>query len=352
MAIQGVVVTRESASSPTVYIDDQGNYFTKQGNSYVNVGWDVVTPAQQAGTIQTLNGQDSIQARAATGLASGSTSVNGSAKAQLKMMLEQWGLGTLTDWAWGQLTAGASEDQVLLSIRDQDAYKQRFGNTNAARTKAGLQALSETEILAYEKAAAQYMRAAGMPKGLFDSPEDFKDLLVKDVSISELNQRVNYAKDLAVTDPSVLPDEVRALRDLYGVDPTMLGAYLLAPDRALPLIEKQIQAAEAAAAARRAGFGDLSVGEAERVGALTSSSEQAAQGFQQLARMRELYDPLPGEAGAAQISRGTAIEAQFAGNADAQAQLSRRQRARQAQFDRTAGDYSRGGLGRTTTDAL
>jgi len=338
----------------TIYLDDQGNYFTNDGGKIVNTGdWAAIDQAKASNTLSLLDGQQSIQYRAATGLASGSTSVNGNARAQMKLMLDQWGLGDLTDWAWGQIVAGASEDQVLLGIRDQPAYKQRFGNTNAARTKKGLQALSEAEILAYEKQAAQMFRAAGLPPGMFDGPEDFVTYLTGDVSVSELNQRVGFAKQLAAGDPSVLPDEAKALRDLYGLGNADLAAYLLDPTRALPHIERQVGAAEAAAAARRAGFGDLSVGQAERVDALTSSVEQAAQGFSQLARLRELYDPLPGELGAGKIGTETLIEAQFAGNADAQRTVSRRQAARQAAMGAVKGDYSKAnGAGRSTTSTL
>lgn len=263
------------------------------------------------------------------------------ALAQLKAVFREWGLDSLAGWAWDQLVQGKSADQIVLDVRNQAAYRTRFAAIIERQAK-GLAPISEAEVVQYERQAAQLMRANGMPAGFYDQPADFTRFLSNDVSLSELNSRVTYAKRIAGDDPSVLPEEAKALRDLYGLGDSDLAAYMLDPGRALPLIEKQIAAAANAARARVAGFGDLNVAQAERVSALTSSIEQAAQGFQQLARMRELWNPLPGEAGADQIDNGTLIEAQFGGSADAQAKVSRRQRARQAAFDAQQGDFSKG----------
>lgn len=344
-----------------VYVDSQKNYYQVINGQITNVGFDALAAAG-GGNVQA--GMDAAIAldptreqswRVAAGLEQGGGGAgvaDTNAKAQLKMLLDQWDLGSLTEWAWGQLSSGVGEDQILLSLRQQQAYKDRFGNTNDARVKAGKQALSETEILAYEKQAAQMLRAAGMPAGFYDQSSDFANMLKNDVSLSELSQRVQWAKKLAVDDPSVLPEEAQAMRDLYGLGNADLAAYILDPQRAAPLIEKQVTAAANAAAARTAGFGSLTAAQAERVSGLTSSVQQAQQGFQQLARIRGLFDPLPGETGADQITTDEAIAAQFGGNAQAQEKLSRRQRARQAAFEATAGDYSRGGLGKASTSAL
>lgn len=335
--------------TPTVYIDDQGNYFTNTNGRIVNIGdWGMIDAAKAAGTLGILSGKDSIDYRAATGLASGSTGQNGSAKAVIKAALDQWQLGSLTDWAWGRIVAGASEDEVLMSIRDTDAYKQRFGNTNAARLKKGLVALSENEILSYEKQAAQMLRAAGLPAGFYDSSTDFAGFLANDVSLSELNSRVQWAKKLAVDDPSVLPEEAKAMRDLYGLGDGDLAAYILDPTKAAALIEKQVRAAANAAAARVAGFSPLSAAQAERISGLTSSTQEAAQGLQQLAHMREVFAPLPGERESA-LSTDTLIEGQFGGNVAAQQEMSRRQRARVAAMESRQGTYA---TGKASTPAL
>lgn len=349
----GVTTAGAPAPSGQLYVDEQGNYYTLQGTQPVNVGWDVVNALGGPNAATALPADKGATWRGLTGLGPqiAVAGADTSAKAQLKLLLDQWDLGSLADWAWGQLTAGASQEQILLSMKDQEAYKVRFGNTNAARQKAGLGTLSEAEILAYEKQAASMMRAAGLPPGFYDSPSDFADLMKNDVSVSELTQRVQWAKTLASNDPTVLPEDAQAFHDLYGVGKGDLAAYLLDPKRALPLISGQVEAAQTAARARDAGFGSLTAAQAERVAGLTGSVQQAAQGFTQLAHMRELMGALPGEINTPAISVDQQIAGTFAGDATAQDTLSRRQRARQAAFQTSAGDYSKG-LGRSTTNAL
>lgn len=276
------------------------------------------------------------------------TTADTPAKAQLKLALDAWGLGSLVDWAWGQLTSGASQEQVLLSLRDQPTYKQRFAG-NEVRAQQGLPPLSEAQYLAYEGQARQMMRAAGLPADLFDSPTDFATYIGKDVSVSELASRVQIAQRYAATDPTVTPEERAAMARLYGAGG--LAAYYLDPERALPALQGQVVAAQSAAAAQLAGFGQLDRGQAERVAGLSSSVQQTQQAFTQLTRQRELMQALPGELGVDTITANQQIDAALGGDAVQQDNISRRGRKRAADFQAQQGDYQVG-LGRSTTSAL
>lgn len=270
------------------------------------------------------------------------------AKAQLKMYLDQWGLGELVEWAWGQLTAGSSAEQVMLSLRDQQAYKVRFAG-NTVRAQKGLPPLSEAQYLAYEGQARQMMRAAGLPADLFDQPDDFAMYVGNDVSVSELAERVQMAATYAANDPTVSAAERAEMVRLYGEGG--LAAYYLDPNKALPVLQRQTNAAAAAAAAQRAGFGALDRGQAERVTDLSSSIEQTAQAFGQLARQKELMRSLPGEMETPDITADEQINAALGNDAVASEKISRRGKKRVADFNATAGDYQVG-LGRSTTNAL
>lgn len=364
MALQGVTASRTTAAGVTtpmpqyappaasggLFYDSAFNYYELVNGRPVNIGQARLAELQAAGAVpQSLTEAQGTQYRVQTGLAQ-PTSGQNSAQAELKSVLDDWGLGSLAGWAWDQIISGTSQAEIVSSLRDQQAYKDRFSG-NQQRKAAGLQPLSESEYLAWEKQAASMMKAEGLPAGFYDSPADFAGMIGRDTSLSELTKRVQWAKQLAVTDPSVLPEEVQTFRTMYGVKDGDLAAYMLDPTKATPLLERQIRGAATATRARLAGFDPLTATQAERVGALTGSVEQAAQGFQQLAHMRELMSPLPGMAGEAQITTDTQLAAQFAGDQQAQAQISRRQRARTAAFEAAQGDYKQG-AGSSTKAAL
>lgn len=254
----------------------------------------------------------------------------------LKDELNSWGLGSLYDQAWAMKAAGASDESIVSWIRTTDVYKQRFAG-NVQRQAAGLTPLSEAEYLSYEDQARQMMRTAGLPAGFYDAPEDFANFIGKDVSVSELNTRVQDANQLLNQAP---PEYRQQLQQLYGVDNGAMTAYILDPDKALPAIEQQIRAAGTAGIAQIAGYGQLTRQQAEMVAQLTGSEAQARQGFADLANKRFLLQGFAGEEG---ITAEQALSAEFGGNADAAAALSRRQKARLASF--TSGQFASGQKG-------
>lgn len=246
--------------------------------------------------------------------------------AYLKGVLDGYGLGGLGQWAWDQIKGGLSNERIVQNLRETSEYKQRFKGLEARRA-AGLPAISEGEYIAYESSVRQMMRAAGMPPDFYDSPDDFADFIGKDVSVSEMQARINDGYLAA----SQAPAEVRQqLRDLYGVNEGQLAAFFLDPDRALPLIERQFVSAQVSGAAQRTGYGALSQGEAERLAALGVGAEQAQQGFSALEQSKELFGSLPGEQ-SAQIDRATQQAAVFGGDAGAKAAIDKRRGERVSQ---------------------
>lgn len=332
-----------------IYVDEQGNYYTLQGTTPVNVGWDVVNENGGPEVAVAVPAETGKTWRGMTGIGPAEpSSAQVSAGAALRQQLDQYGLGTLADWSWQQIVAGKSPDEIIAAMRETDAYKQRFAG-NEARRKAGLPTLSEANYIAYENQARQMMRAAGLPAGFYDSPDDFKDYLAKDISVAELSQRVAWARDMVQNDTTVSAEERAQLIRLYGAGGT--AAYYLDPERALPVLQKQVNAAQTAAAAQRAGFGALSAGQAERASALSGSLQQSAQLFGKLASQRELMGALPGELGVDTITADEQINAAFGNDALAQEKLSRRARKRQADMSAVSGNYQVG-AGRSTQSML
>lgn len=263
-------------------------------------------------------------------------------KADLKAELDSWGLSSLYDQAWAMKAAGAADSQIVDWIRTTDLYKQRFAG-NVERQAKGLTPLSEAEYLAYEEQTRQAMRAAGLPPSFYDQPSDFADFIGKDVSASEVNSRIQLGYKLLYQ----TNNETRAeLQRLYGVNDGQMVAYLLDADRALPAIERQVQAATVGGISQLTGYGNLTAGQAERIADLTTSGQQTTQGLADLASKHLLT---------AGLSTEQQIEAEFGGNTEFAAQMERRRQALNATFQ-GGGQYASsqrgvGGLGTSRSTA-
>lgn len=257
---------------------------------------------------------------------SGPTEEQRDARVYLSSLLDTYGLGSLTDWAWDLIVQGASDDEVIQALRERPEYAARFPGMAERRTK-GYPAISEAEYLAYERQAVGMFRAAGLPEGFYDQPSDFASFIGRDVSVAELSQRVQIAEDAAYNAPAEVRDE---LQGFYGLGPGDLTAYWLDPDKALPLLERRYRAASTSATARQTGFGGLSATEAEGLVAQGVTEDQARQGFSDLARGQELFRPL--DAGESAIGRESQLGATFGQDAAAKQQIENRQKRRTNQF--------------------
>ncbi len=110
--------------------------------------------------------------------------------ATLKSTLDQYGLGSLSDWLWKEITTDVPESQIFLDLRNQDAYKKRFVGI-VARQKEGLPAISESDYIATEEAYRSQLQRLGVPLSQLTDPNAFLGYFVKDVSPNELSSRVD-----------------------------------------------------------------------------------------------------------------------------------------------------------------
>lgn len=137
-----------------------------------------------------------------------------------------------------------TDAEVLNAINNSDAYKTRFKGNEIIRKRIadgqgrpGDLLLSPKQYIDLENTYRDYMRQAGMPEGFYDSPDDFHNLIGNGISPSELRDRVSVASDaLNKADANVLG----ALRRYYGLSQGDLVAYLLDPERALPVLNTKV----------------------------------------------------------------------------------------------------------------
>ena len=213
-----------------------------------------------------------------------------------------------------------TEDQVLNSIYNSEAYKTRFAANEVIKKRMadgkgrpGDRLLKPYEYIQTEKAYEEILREAGLPTGFYDQQEDFTNFIAMGVSTAELTDRVNIARNaLNNADEGIKT----ALKDFYGLSNSDLTAYLLDKDRAVNLIDsrfkytteeakKMYTSAEIGGAALRAGqMSDKAF--AEEIYA-AGKAGQAEAAFQTAATQQRDYQRLTGlygeTAGAQDIAR-------------------------------------------------
>lgn len=255
-----------------------------------------------------------------TGPATGMTSDQQSAKGLIDTFLATYGLSSLGDTAWQWYLTGQSTDQILLNLRGTSEYRARFPAMSTLSQRG--QAITETQYIDYEKSIAQQNQAAGLPEGMYDTPDEIANLLTNNVSPSEYQARLQSYQTAAWQTP---PEVRQALTDYYGVTPGQLTAFFIDPDMALPLIQRDLAAAQAGGTSVRTGFGPLAQPDAEYLASLGLSPDQLTTGFNTLANENQIIQGLPGQQPG--VGQHTAIQAQFGQNAQAQQEFEAAQQA-------------------------
>lgn len=207
-----------------------------------------------------------------TPTSSGASPATQNAADALSSLFGTYGLGTLSGTIVKLAQQGLGADSIALQLQQTPEYQQRFA-ANAIRIKNGMNALTPAEYIATENAYRQIMSNAGMPVGFYDQQSDFTDFIAKDISPTELQGRVSAAAEAINQAPAGTLDFAR---QWYGTGD--LVAYALDPNKAAPLIERNLKAAEAAALAQQ-NRTSVSQDLAQQLGAQGLSFGQLQQGF-------------------------------------------------------------------------
>lgn len=161
------------------------------------------------------------------------------AYAALEQMFRQYGLESLAPKILDFVKKGYEENTITLLLQDTDEWRKRFVG-NEARRAAGLSVLNPGEYIQLEESYKSTLRAYSMPRGFYDKPEDFANLMSADVSPEEVRSRAQAAWSFTQTTSEA---SRRALRDYYGVDDSHIAAYFLDPQKGQSMIERQAAAA-------------------------------------------------------------------------------------------------------------
>lgn len=253
--------------------------------------------------------------------------------------LQSIGLGELVSvgrdgepqgWLWNQIQAGFdTEDELLLALSQTDVFKDRFAviGEQQKRAAAGqpVRVMTPAEVLEYENRARQMMSAAGMPSWFYDEPDDFNQLILNDISVVELGERIEQAFEYVDN----APEEVRSkFSEFYGVaqSDAALAAYVLDPTKTTAQLEKSVRTAYTAGMAKRF---DLELGKlaAQKIAELPNTEAGIVQGLTQIASQRKLFENQLFEDGSLSAET-TGVGAVFEGDADALRELERRKATR------------------------
>lgn len=261
------------------------------------------------------------------------------ARNTIRGVLARYGLESLGDFLYDvyarQEVDITNPDAMIYAIRDQDIYKKRFA-ANTARAAKNLPELDPASYLALEDDYRRLMQSNGLPLGFYDQTEDFTRLLEGDVSVSELQDRIqNGFRAVQDADPEVK----RQMQELYGVNEAGLAAYFLDPERAAPILTRQAKAAQVSARAReQAGF-QLTASSAEDLIARGYTPDEAQQAFTKAGQLAGLYTEMGSEEA---LTEAQKIGAAFGYDVAATHALEQRKRARLGEFQ------GGGGFARTT----
>ena len=269
--------------------------------------------------------------------------------AGIRSLLTQYGLQELAPMVDGWARDGLTWDEIEVQLRDPSTQPgqvfDRVYPEIRLRRDAGKAPVSVAQIQQFRTTARSLFRAAGLPEGFYDEPEDFHRFILNDVSPAELEERVMNG---IVRAQNASPEVKDQLRRFYGIDEGGLAAYMLDPTRALPVIQRQIAAAEVGGSAVRTGFGELGKAEAEDLSTLDAG--QLDEGFSHLAANQELFHRL--DRGEEDISREDQLSGAFRNNANARRRIQNRAGRRVAAFEGGGGlASSRSGLSGLSTES-
>ena len=214
---------------------------------------------------------------------------------RLTALFTSYGLGGLASFINKRIMDDVTEEMVLLELYDQPEYKVRFPGMASLRGKK--RTITEKEYMDIEKQMTQTARFFDLPTGFYDNPDDFGKLIGGEVSAKEYQDRLQVGQDLA---RSMSPGAKAQLQEFYNVGEGGITAYILDPDRALSLIQKQAKAAQFVGFGREKGFKleGITAAQAEQLAGTEAyaklSAQQLQQALGQAAQLRQTQSRLTG----------------------------------------------------------
>jgi hypothetical protein len=253
------------------------------------------------------------------------------AYAALSTLFNSYGLGSLAPKILNFLQNGYGADTITVLLQQTPEYKQRFAG-NAVRTKNGLQVLTPAEYLSTEASYKQLLRQNGLSDH-FDNQQNFTDWIGKDVSPTELQDRVN----MAVQATTQAPPTVTQYFNQLGIGTGDLAAYFLNDQSPTPALQLKLNQAQIGGSALQNNL-QISAADSLKYAQIGVTYQQAQSAYQRIADILPTANQLSSIYKTQTPVNQQTLEAQYLGSSGA-AQLATEQLGRQetAAFSGQAG---------------
>lgn len=257
-----------------------------------------------------------------------------SASAIIQQALADMGLQSLGNQTWQWHLEGRPDAQILLDIQQTPEFNARFPAMKKLASEG--RAITPGTYINYEQNVAALFHQAGLPGDLISQGDYITKFLEGDVSINEVSHRI---QDLYVRVQNTAPEVRQWYAQKFNNGDAALAASFADPENAVPVLERQAAAAEFGGAGQRFGYNiDQPTGlQAAGIG-ITAATAQT--GFQQLQQLNPLFDETVSETKNLTAEQ-QGVQAVFGFGTDAQQELERRAREREALF---AGSTRAGGI--------
>lgn len=207
------------------------------------------------------------------------------AYAALKTLFDSYGLGSLAPKILTYLQDGFGSDTITVLLQQTDEYKKRFAG-NQQRIANGLQVLTPAEYLSTEASYKQLLRQNGLSDH-FDNPSNFAEWIGKDVSPTELSDRVN----MAVQATTQAPPTVTQYFNQLGIGTGDLAAYFLNDQTPTPALQLKLNQAQIGGAALQNKL-QISAADSLRYAQQGVTYQQAQSAYQRIADILPTADKL------------------------------------------------------------
>lgn len=219
------------------------------------------------------------------GVPTGATVTQLDAQGAIDTVLKQYGLSSLSKWAWQMIVEGNSAQQIAIELYQQPAFEKRFPGI-FLRMKLGFPPIDPTTYIAAEDAMLQLTEEYGLPRSIL-TPEFMGQVIGHDVSTSEFTDRIQ--KGFALVENA--PPEVRQVFNQWfghGKGDAQLAAFFLNPDTSAVTLEKEAAAASIQGAGVSVGV-NIGKGRAERIAQMGDSYAQVQSALANLQKEQGLF---------------------------------------------------------------
>ena len=203
----------------------------------------------------------------------------------LRTLLTRYGLDSLLDWASEMAVTGASEDEIIVQLYEQQALHDAYPWIRQ-RESAGMTPMSIEQGLVY----SNELRQSAKLYGLNVTQEEINKLIAGDVSVNEaVEERIAPVSSLIYS----LPAGGAQVQTLYGITTEDLQRAWMDPKESAQTLRKRLVAAQIANEGIATAFGQINAAQAERLAQAGFQGEEAREAFAKLRQQAENCSSAP-----------------------------------------------------------